>query len=254
MGLADVLMAVGARYGAPDGIAMTKHITAFLQFHAMQASIELAEERGPFPAIEGSIYDPKDFKWKAPEHTGFIGDWDDIVRGIKKSGIRNAALTTIAPTGTIATVAGVEGYGLEPAFALSFSRNVRKEDGTNIRLCYASKLFARALALAGIREDHPAVQQSFECGSCQGINGIPDWIQKVFVTAGDISADEHIEMQAAVQSFLSNSVSKTINFPRGTTTQQVREAYIKAWEMKCRGLTIYITGSRDSVVLEAGKK
>ena len=254
MGLADVLMAIGVRYGARDGIAATRQITAFMQFHAMKASIELAEERGPFPAIEGSMYDQRDIKWKAPDFIGFGIDWNQIYEGIKKFGIRNAATTTIAPTGTIATVAAVEGYGLEPAFALSYSRNVRKEDGTTLRLRYASKLFARALQFAGISQDDPAVEKALDIGSCQHIEGIPDWIQEVFVTAGDIRADEHIKMQAAVQQFLSNSVSKTINFPAGTTVRDIRDAYMMAWQLRCRGLTVYVTNSRETVVLEAGGK
>lgn len=112
MGLADLLMACGVRYGAPDGISLTKYITAFMQYHAMLASIKLAEERGPFPAIEGSIYDPKNIKWSPPNYDAPGIRWSDVLDGIKRFGIRNAAVTTIAPTGTIATVAGVEGYGL----------------------------------------------------------------------------------------------------------------------------------------------
>jgi ribonucleoside-diphosphate reductase alpha chain len=117
MGLADLLMAIGCRYGARDGLEMTERVTRFMHFWAMHASIELAKERGPFRKIQGSIFDQSDLKWKppVPQYTKDSEDgiyWDEIIKGLRAHGIRNAALTTLAPTGTIGTVAGVEGYGV----------------------------------------------------------------------------------------------------------------------------------------------
>lgn len=117
MGLADLLMATGCRYGALDGLQMTERVTRFMHFWAMKASIALARERGPFRKIAGSIFDQSDLKWKppVPQYTQDRVDgiyWDWIVEDLRKYGIRNAALTTLAPTGTIGTVAGVEGYGV----------------------------------------------------------------------------------------------------------------------------------------------
>ena len=257
MGLADMLMANGVRYGSQSGVQMTESVTSFIHAHAMLASIDLAKERGPFPAIEGSIYDPKNLKWHSPpitsgwavEHS--VGE--RIRDGIIKYGIRNAALTTLAPTGTIGTVAGVEGYGIEPAFALAYTRKVTQADGAPLLLKYASPLFARACALSGIKESDPAYQAVLERGSCQGVEGIPPSIQEVFVTAGDLTWREHVDMQACAQQFLSNSVSKTINFPRIATKEDVKRAYIYAWKKGCCGLTVFIDGSRDSAVLTLGK-
>ena len=261
MGLGDLLFEVGARYGATDGLNWASQLTEFFNYHAMLASIELAEERGPFPAITGSIFDPRNLKWLPPTPPEFLRDdigcpnidWNVVVAGIKKSGIRNGAVTTVAPTGTIGTVAGVEAYGLEPTFALSHTRYVSQTKGGRLPLRYASRLFGAALAKHGIADDSPAVQTVLAKGSCQGIDGIPAEIQRVFVVANDISPREHIQMQAAVQRYLSNSVSKTINMPNSATVEDVLQSYKLAWELKCMGLTVYRTGSRETVVLSAGK-
>lgn len=252
MGLADVLMAIGARYGSREGIDATSEITAWMHYHAMMASVELAKERGPFPAIQGSIFDPQFITWIAPRPTKKVSlrDWQDLYHQIKTNGIRNCAVTTLAPTGTIGTMVGVEGYGIEPAFAIAYSRRVTQPDGTTMRLKYASPLFARACAIAGVEPDSEAYQKALETGSCQGIEGIPLFIQQVFVTSGDLNWEEHVAMQAAAQTFLSNSVSKTINFPSGATKQDVLNAFVRAWKSHCCGLTVYVEGSRDAVVLQ----
>ena len=255
MGLADLLFATGYRYGSDDGLAMTERVTRWMHFYAMMESIELAKVRGPFRKICGSMYDQADVKWVPPQSKYGEDpaiDWDLVVEGIRKHGIRNAAVTTLAPTGTIGTVAGVEGYGIEPSFALSYTRRVNSvaPGGKPIMLTYASPLFARACAKLGVSSDSQAYKTVLETGSCQGVEGIPDIIQHTFVVASDLSWMEHVESQACAQRFLSNSVSKTINMPRGTPASMVAEAYIAAWEKKCCGLTVFVTGSRDNVPLE----
>jgi ribonucleoside-diphosphate reductase alpha chain len=130
MGLADLMYHAGVRYGSEDGQEFGAQVMEFVRYHAMQTSIELAEARGPFPAIEGSIYDPDDLHWSPPAPLAEYSrhwdrpslEWGKIVSGIKEHGIRNGAQTTVAPTGTIATVAGCEGYGCEPVFALAYIR------------------------------------------------------------------------------------------------------------------------------------
>ena len=152
MGLADLMYHVGVRYGSKEGQEFGAQIMEFVRYHAMQTSIELAEERGPFPAIEGSIYDMDDMQWKAPKSLINYQNnwnmpevkWDAIISGIKSHGIRNAAQTTVAPTGTIATVAGCEGYGCEPVFALAYIRHVN-DNGKDLKLTYASPRFDEAL-------------------------------------------------------------------------------------------------------------
>jgi len=249
MGLADMLMALGYRYGSSSALTFVTLITSAITTGATMASIELAKERGPFPAIQGSIFDPKHITW---EPYGTPVDQEMMVL-LKRYGIRNAAVTTLAPTGTIGTVAGVEGYGIEPVFALSYSRRVMQPDGTTHILKYASPLFARACAICGIEQDSPAYKEVLEKGSCQGVVGIPEILRHVFVTAMDIPWQDHVDMQATAQRFISNSVSKTINFPKGTTPEEIANAYKYAWANGCCGLTVYVDGSRDGAVLTAGK-
>jgi ribonucleoside-diphosphate reductase alpha chain len=177
--------------------------------------------------------------------------WDKVVKGIGKHGIRNAAQTTVAPTGTIATVAGCEGYGCEPVFALAYVRHVN-DNGRDMQLQYTSPLFEKALLNAGLDEDTRTqiVEDVSKIGSCQNLESIPRAIRDTFVVASDITPEEHVRMQAAIQAFVDNSISKTCNFPRTATEQDVAKAYQLAWDLGCKGLTVYVTGSREKVVLE----
>ncbi|NDJ85052.1 MAG: adenosylcobalamin-dependent ribonucleoside-diphosphate reductase [Chloroflexi bacterium] len=263
MGLADMMYAAGVRYGAPEGQEFASQVTEFLRYHAMKTSVELAEERGPFLAIKGSRYDPDNLQWTPPqpllEHETSWGrpalDWAAIEEGIRQHGIRNGAQTTIAPTGTIATVSGCEGYGCEPVFALAYKRYVNTNAGNaneRIALQYTSPLFAKALRRANLSEQQidEIVREVNKTGSCQAVPDLPDNIRRVFVTAGDITAEEHIRMQAAMQANIDNAISKTCNFPSTATLDDVAQAYELGWHLGCKGLTVYVTGSREKVVLE----
>ena len=259
MGLADIMYHAGVRYGSRSGQEFGAQVMEFVRYHAMQTSIKMAEERGAFAAIEGSIYDTNQMTWEKPEsvvsYTKNWGrpdvDWDAVVDGISQYGIRNAAQTTVAPTGTIATVAGCEGYGCEPTFALAYIRHVN-DNGNDLQLTYASPRFEKALADVGLAGE--ARQEIFdkvmEEGSCQNITDVPQHIRNTFVVSADITAEEHVRMQAALQAFVDNSLSKTVNFPETATKEDVAEAYKLAWELGCKGITVYVTGSRDAVVLE----
>jgi len=259
MGLADLMYHVGVRYGSKEGQEFGAQVMGFVPYHAMKTSIELAEERGPFPAIEGSIYDMDNMTWTPPQSPVQSEDrwgrpevrWEAIVRGIKNHGIRNAAQTTVAPTGTIATVAGCEGYGCEPVFALAYIRHVN-DNGKDLKLTYASPRFDEALRELGLGEEkrQEIVEQVMREGTCQHIKEIPQSVRDTFVVSGDISAEEHVRMQGALQAFVDNSLSKTVNFPEGATEVDVATAYMLAWDLGCKGITVYVTGSRDKVVLE----
>jgi len=259
MGLADLMYHVGVRYGSPASEDFGAQVMEFVRYHAMQTSIELARERGAFPSIKGSIYDPENLVWQPPvsliETQQYWGrptvDWTLITEGIRRYGIRNAAQTTVAPTGTIATVAGCEGYGCEPVFALAYIRHVN-DNGKDLQLTYASPMFERALIEAGVTEmDRQDIfTEAMKEGTCQRIKKLPAEVKDAFVVSADISAEEHVRMQAALQAFVDNSLSKTINFPENATEEDVATAYMRAWELNCKGLTVYVTGSRESVVLE----
>ncbi len=259
MGLADLLYHVQIRYGSPEGEEFAEQVMEFVRYHAMQTSIRLAEKRGSFPAIEGSIYDPNALSWRPPTpvfaYTRDFGrprlDWESVVKGIRKHGIRNAAQTTIAPTGTIATVAGCEGYGCEPVFALAYIRHVN-DNGNDLQLNYISPQFQEALEKANLEPEvrQAIIDEVVETGTCQEIDNLPQNIKDVFVVSADITAEEHVRLQAALQAFVDNSLSKTINFPGSASPDDVAKAYLLAWELGCKGITVYITGSREQVVLE----
>ncbi len=259
MGLADLMYHCGVRYGSPESLEFCGQVMEFVRYVCMQTSIERAEQLGPFPAIKGSIYDPEHLKWVPPTPLEPYSrnwqrpevDWDSIVAGIRAHGLRNAAQTTIAPTGTIGTVAGCEGYGCEPVFALAYVRHVN-DNGKDLELNYVSPSFQQALDGTDLSEatKQDIIKRVISNGSCQGIMDLPAPMRNVFVVSADISAEEHILIQAALQRFVDNSLSKTINFPAGTTEEDVAKAFIMAWKLGCKGITVYITGSRESVVLE----
>ncbi len=263
MGLADLLYHMRIPYGSEEGQELSAQLMEFIRYQAMLASIELAGQRGPFPAIEGSVYDPANVTWRPPAWPDWLGGkprhdwgrppirWEQVIEGLRKHGIRNAAQLTIAPTGTIATVAGAEGYGCEPVFALAYTRHVHEADRI-IPLRYVSKAFTRALEETNL--DEATKERIFEqvalTGSCQGVEEVPEEIRRVFVVASDVPAEGHVRMQAALQVFTDASISKTINFPSDATEEDVAEAFKLAWKLGCKGLTVYVAGSREHEVLE----
>lgn len=259
MGLADVMYALGVRYGSTEAEDLAGQIMEFVRYHSMRTSIDLARTRGPFTAIRGSIYDPANLRWTPPTPLSPYGrdfgrphlNWDAIVAGIKAHGIRNGAQTTIAPTGTIGTVTGCEGYGCEPVFALAYTRYVKEASG-DVTLTYISPLFVQALDEAGIVGENRRriVDEILHTGTCQNIGELPANILHTFVVSQDITPTEHVRMQAALQRFVDNSISKTINFPSEASVEDVKMAYRLAWELGCKGITVYVTGSRQEVVLE----
>ncbi len=223
MGLADLLYHLRIPYGSEEGQELSAQLMEFIRYEAMLASIELAEQRGPFPAIKGSVYDPNNVTWQPPKWPDWLGgrpthdwgrpplQWEKVIEGIRKHGIRNAAQLTIAPTGTIATVAGAEGYGCEPVFALAYTRHVHEADRI-IPLRYVSKAFTRALEEANL--DEATKERIFEqvalTGSCQQVEEVPEELRRVFVVASDVPAEGHVRMQAALQVFVDASISKCV--------------------------------------------
>jgi ribonucleoside-diphosphate reductase alpha chain len=270
MGLGDLMYKLGIRYGSEEGQEFAAQVMEFVRYHCMEKSVELAKERGSFLAFTDSIYDPQQLggmkwqppvplkpfqrNWKRPQL-----DWSSIVRGIEQHGLRNAAQTTVAPTGTIATVVGCEGYGCEPVFALGYIRHFKDGD-RDVELYYTSPLFEQALNAANLSEAEKAriKQHAATYGTCQDLDDLPAHLHHTFVVSSDITAEEHVMMQAAIQAFTDNSISKTCNFPEGASEEDVAKAYMLAWETGCKGLTVYVTGSRQIVVLETkatrGKK
>ncbi len=224
MGFADLLYQLMIPYDSERGLDMAEKIMKFVQKTAEEKSQELAKERGVFPAWKGSKWDKKKIK------------------------MRNAALTTQAPTGTIGMLAEASG-GIEPNFALSFIKNVM--DGTE--LVYANRYFEQ---LAEERGFHSAelLREIARVGTAQSFEKeIPRDVRRVFVTAQDIAPEWHIKMQAAFQKHVDSAISKTVNFPASATMQDVERGYLLAHKLKCKGVTVYRDGSRDAQVLNIGK-
>jgi ribonucleoside-diphosphate reductase alpha chain len=223
MGFADALIRLGVPYDSERAIAIGDELAAFLDRESRAASAELARERGPFAHWEGS-------RWQ-------------------KDGsppLRNATTTTIAPTGTISILAGCSG-GVEPLYAVSFVRQVL--DGE--RLVDVHPLFVERARREGWFSD-ALMAEVAQRGTVRGLAGVPEAVQRLFVTAYDIAPEWHVRMQAAFQKHGHNAVSKTINFPTSATVEDVERAYRLAYELGCKGVTVYRDGSREEQVLSFG--
>lgn len=223
MGFADALYQLMIPYDSPEGFKKGEEIMRFIREKSMEKSIELAKTRGTFGAYKGSIWEKK---------------------GIK---IRNSYLTTVAPTGTIGMIAEASG-GLEPNFAICFIKNVMD----NTELIYTNSYFEEIAKERGFYSKD-LMSEIAKVGTIQGFEEIPEDIRRVFVTAQDITPENHIRMQGAFQKHVCASVSKTINFPNSASMREVETAYILAHELGCKGVTIYRDGSRDGQVLNIGK-
>ncbi|MBE0481537.1 MAG: vitamin B12-dependent ribonucleotide reductase [Dehalococcoidia bacterium] len=224
MGFADMLIKLGIPYDSVEALRTGEELMLFIKNEATRASVELAGERGVFPAFEGSLYD---------QHGG--------------SRVRNATRTTIAPTGTLSIIAGCSS-GIEPLFALSYTRNIL--EGT--KLVEVNHLFEEAARGEGFYSEE-LIKQVAARGSLHDIEGIPEGVKRVFVTSHQISPEFHVRMQAAFQKHTDNAVSKTVNFPQEATPEDVARVYMLAYGEGCKGITIYRDRSRDSQVLTISK-
>jgi ribonucleoside-diphosphate reductase alpha chain len=225
MGFADMLLQMRIPYNSDEGLNVAYDVMHFINDEAMKASQELAAERGVFPAYEGSIY--------------------DVPNGPK---VRNAARTTIAPTGTLSIIAGCSS-GIEPLFALSFTKNIL--DGSH--LIEVNPYFEDAAKQGGFYSEE-LMQKLAEGAHLRDIEGIPEDVKTVFVTAHEITPEWHIKMQSAFQKSTDNAVSKTVNFSKDATREDVTNVYLMAYEEGLKGITIYRDGSREGQVLTTGKE
>ena len=264
MGLSDLMYLVRVRYGSAKGLELASQVMEFIRYQAMRASVELARVRGSFPGIVGSIYDPQNMTWTVPKplvaHKSDFGrpkvEWKKLMSELKKYGIRNGAQTTVAPTGSIATISGLEGYGCEPVFALSYTRHTREgaeREGKEWReMYYTSDLFNKQLSNSNLQTKQKKIifeKVRNNGGSCQNIKEVPKEIRDIYVVSSDLSVEEHVWMQAVMQRWIDNSISKTINFPPTATPDEVAGAYQLGWELGLKGMTVYVEGSREQVIL-----
>ncbi len=219
MGFADMLVQLGIPYDSEEALKTGEEIMRFIQEKSHETSERLAVERGAFPNFKGSIY---------------------------KTPIRNSTVTTVAPTGTISIIAGCSS-GIEPLFAVSFVRNVM--EGT--KLLEVNPYFEAVAKERGFYSEELMMKIAKQ-GTLKGIEEVPDDVKRIFVTAFDIAPEWHVKMQAAFQKYTDNAVSKTINFPNDVDIKEVEKAYMLAYELKCKGITVYRYGSKAQQVLYLG--
>lgn len=225
MGFADMLYKMGVQYNSEAGRELAGKVMKFINDESHAMSRELAKEKGVFPRWKGSIWEKQ---------------------GIQ---MRNAALTTVAPTGSISMFTDCSS-GIEPNFALFFT----KQDKDGLQYKYLNPIFESALKDRGIDIEKSGIMAELEkTGSIQAFSDLPQDLRTTFVVAMDISAEDHIRMQAKFQEYVDNSISKTINFPNSATREEVAAGYILAWKMHCKGMTFYRDGSRNVQVLNIGK-
>ncbi len=222
MGFADMLLMLGIPYNSEEGIKTAEEVMSFINARGHEMSNKLAERRGTFPLYEEST----------------------LALGPK---YRNGTVTTIAPTGTLSIIAGVSS-GVEPVFAYAYIRNVMD----NTELVETNPILRRELERRGLYTEE-LMRRIIAEGTLAHIEGLPEDLKRVFVSAHDVSPEWHIRMQAAFQRHTDNAVSKTVNFPNDATREEVEKVYILAWKQGCKGVTIYRDGSRDSQVLNIGK-
>jgi ribonucleoside-diphosphate reductase alpha chain len=223
MGFADMLVMMNMAYDSKDGLNLGQDIMRFIKEYADSTSEDLAEERGVFPGYEGSVY----------EKQGRL--------------MRNACRLTVAPTGTISMIAGCSS-GIEPLFSLCYHKHNILEGES---LLYIDSNFERIAKNQGFYSDE-LMEYLADGGSIQDRDDVPISVKDIFVTAGDISPEYHVRMQAVFQESVDAAISKTINFPNSATREDVRTAYILAWELGCKGITVYRSGSRNLEVLTSG--
>jgi ribonucleoside-diphosphate reductase alpha chain len=222
MGFADLLIQLGIKYGSENSFEIADEVMGFIEEEAHRTSEQLAQQRGVFPNFEGSIYDGK-------------------------SRLRNATLTSIAPTGTISIIAGCSS-GIETIFGVVFRREILEghifldinphfEEVAREEGFYSTEL----------------MEKIADQGIITNLTEVPEEVREVFVTALEVSPEEHVKMQAVFQKYVDNAVSKTVNLPQNATVKDVEKIFRLAYELNCKGITVYRYGSKEHQVLSIGK-
>ncbi len=250
MGWAEMLSLLGMPYDSEEALKKAEEVMHFINEQCLEASCKLASERGVFPNFRNSVYDPE-----GPEYRPWA-----VGRP------RNCARTTIAPTGTIAIAAGLQGGGIEPFFsavyvrynakALDAIKRGEKPDGNDV-FFEVNPIFRKVAEennFWGLSEADLWKKIEANHKSVRGIAEIPESVQRSFPSSHDVAVEWHVRMQAAWQKFTDNAVSKTINLPNLATVEDVRRTYLLAWQTGCKGITIYRDGSKSQQVLNLSPK
>jgi len=223
MGFAEMLILLGIPYNTPKALYWARKIMKFISETSREASVELGKKRGSFPAFKGSKWDREGY-----------------------SAMRNATTTTIAPTGTLSIIAGISS-GIEPLFAISYIREVM--EGT--KLIEVNGLFQTMARERGFYTPELMLEIARK-PSLEGVEKVPLYIRNLFVTAYQVDAQWHVKMQAAFQDFVDNGVSKTVNLPTESSPEEVKDVFMLAHKLGCKGITVFRYGSREKQVLYLG--
>ncbi|MEM5801272.1 MAG: adenosylcobalamin-dependent ribonucleoside-diphosphate reductase [Candidatus Aenigmatarchaeota archaeon] len=222
MGFADMLIKLEIPYNSDKALEIAEKLMKFITEEGRKASVKLAEERGSFPEFENSI-------WKE--------------RGYKC--LRNATITTIAPTSNLSIIAGCS-HSIEPLFSITYVRNVKDSLGTN--LIETNPLFEKVAREKGFYSEE-LMKKILKKGKLSEVKEVPENIRKIFVVAHEISPEWHVKMQAAFQKYTDNAVSKTVNLPNKATVEDVKKIYMLAYDLGCKGITVYRDGSREHQII-----
>ncbi len=246
MGVADLLYKLHMPYNSQESYEFQSKLAEALTYYSMEESVELSKIRGEFPLYKSTEYPegkiPVAGYYEKPKSEHYY-DWDPLILKIRKHGIRNVFTTTVAPTGTLSMIADCSN-GIEPTFALVFEKRV-----TVGRFFYTNKIFEQTLKENSLYKEELLSKIADNYGSLNGIEEIPDWIKKIFVTSMDIHWADHIMAQSVWQDWISNAIAKTINMPNDVSVDDVKSSYLLAHEMGLKGITVYRDGSRHKQVL-----
>jgi len=247
MGVGDLLYELEIPYGSKQSLAFMEKLMEFINYYSKETSVELSKERGRMPYFDKSFYKEGKLPFSgSKDRKSWHFDWPALIKKIKKYGIRNAGTTTIAPTGSISMLAGTSS-GIEPVYSLVFEKSV-----TVGSFYYVDPVFEEAMRKAGLMDDDLITDTARFNGSIRHISYIPEKYKKIFVTAMDIAPADHIKVVATFQKWVDSSISKTINFPAEATIDDIKKAYLLAYELGCKGVTIYRDKSLTQQVLIGG--
>jgi len=222
MGFADMLIKLGIAYNSDEALNLAEKLMKFITEEGRKASVKLAEERGSFPEFENSIWKQRGFKC-----------------------LRNATVTTIAPTSNLSIIAGCS-HSIEPLFSITYVRNVKDSLGTN--LIETNPLFEKIAKERGFYSED-LMKKILKKGRLSDIDEVPEDVKRIFVIAHEISPEWHVKMQAAFQKYTDNAVSKTVNLPNKATVEDVKKIFMLAYDLGCKGITVYRDGSREHQVI-----
>ncbi len=250
MGVADALFALRVPYDSKEGMVFMERLMQFVNYWSKDRSVELAKNRGAFPLCKDTFFTEGKLPFSgSKDKKSWDFDWKEMAERIKKEGIRNSYTTVIAPTGSISMIAGTSS-GIEPVFSLVYEKNVAVG-----KFYYIDPEFEIAMKEFGIYDEELLKTIVSHHGSLEGISYLPKEVKSVFRVAHDLTPESHIHALATFQKWVDSSISKTINFPKNATVDDMKKAYLLAYKLGCKDVTVYRDSSIENQVLSApGKK